>query len=35
MNLPKPTDSNNTIKADTYDKKEKINQILFHFFEKH
>ena len=35
MNLPKPTDNNNTIKADTYDKKEKINPIQFHIFEKH
>ena len=30
-----PTDVNNTIKVDTYDKNYKTNQIWFNFFEKH
>ena len=28
MKLPKPTDDNNAIKVDIYDKKDMINQIL-------
>ena len=35
MKLLKPTDDNNTITVDTYDKKDKMNQIQFYFFEKH
>ena len=34
MNLPKPTDDNNNIKVDIYDKKDKMNQIQLFFLEK-
>ena len=34
MNLPKPTDDNNNIKVDIYDKKDKMNQIQLFFFWK-
>ena len=34
MNLPKPTDDNNNIKVDIYDKKDKMNQIQLSFFGK-
>ena len=34
MKLSDPTDDNNTIKVDIYDKKDKINQIQFFLFEK-
>ena len=34
MNLHKPTDDNNNIKVDIYDKKDKMNQIRFFFFIK-
>ena len=34
MRLSNPTDDNNTIKVDIYDKKDKINQIQFFLFEK-
>ena len=34
MNLHKPTDDNNNIKVDIYDKKDKMNQIQLFFFGK-
>ena len=34
MKLSKPTDENNTITVDIYDKKDEINQIQLFFFEK-
>ena len=34
MKLPKPTDDNNAIKVDIYDKKDKMNQIWLFFLEK-
>ena len=34
MKLPKPTDDNNAIKVDIYDKKDMINQIQLFFLEK-
>ena len=34
VNLPKPTDDNNAIKVDMYDKKDKMNQIQLFFLEK-
>ena len=34
MKLSKPIDDNNTNQVDKQDKKDKINPILFYFFEK-
>ena len=34
MKVSKPTDDNNTIKVDIYDKKVEINQFQFFIFEK-
>ena len=34
MKLSNPTDDNNTIKVDIYDKKDEINQIQLFLFEK-
>ena len=34
MKLPKPTDDNNAIKVDIYDKKDRINLIQLFFFRK-